>query len=110
MATTVSIIITPVLSRDGFYYTQKAVRLQGGTANESTIKVFHAGELTDVILGNASAVQDAHCVRLLPVGLSHQLSNERVHLLGLLRRRILPSANGPDRFIRDHDILEALDG
>mmetsp|Transcript_33690 Transcript_33690/g.103994 ORF Transcript_33690/g.103994 Transcript_33690/m.103994 type:complete len:286 (-) Transcript_33690:19-876(-) len=82
------------------------LRLEGSTTNQEAVDVFLGVQVVRRAGGDGAAVEDAERAADLVRHVARDpLADERVHLLGLLRRGDLAGADGPNRLVRDDDLV-----
>src|SRR5438128_48710 len=87
----------------------EAAWVQARATYEGAVDVRLTHQFACVLRFHAAAILNAHVFARRVVGhFAQRFANERVRFLSLLRRRIAPGADGPDRLVRDHCFLQVL--
>ena len=87
---------------------QEILRLQARAADQRAIDVGLAEQRRRVVRLDAAAVlDDERLRRRLAAQLADALADERMRILGLLRRGVDAGADRPDRLVGDDDVLAA---
>src|SRR5262249_55664777 len=91
----------------GFDDLGEAAGIEAGATNECTVDVRLGHQIARVVRFHAAAVLNPNLVGRRFVGhFAQRMTNERVRFLRLLRGRVTPGSDRPDRFVGDYRFVK----
>src|SRR5690606_28379005 len=100
-------VATPLLDDPGLYDLRERARIEGRTADKRPVDIGLAKKRLRIVRLDATAVLDADFFRNPGVGQNtNDLADKGVSFLRLFRRGRATGADGPDRFVGNHDFRD----